>query len=53
MTSERLDEARRVAGFMRSGAEGYRQLEQRQHSDMGWLDYRPAFQFFRSTLPLE
>lgn len=29
------------------------QLAEGQHSDVGWLDYRPAFQSFRSSLPLE
>ena len=29
------------------------QLVEGQYSDVGWLDYRPTFQQFRSTLPLE
>ncbi len=29
------------------------QLAEGRHSDVGWLDYRPAFQSFRSSLPLE
>lgn len=29
------------------------QLDGGQHSDVGWLDYRPTFHQFRSTLPLE
>lgn len=29
------------------------QLAEGQHSDVGWLDYRPTFHQFRSTLPLE
>ncbi len=30
-----------------------KQLADGRHSDVGWLDYRPAFHRFRSALPLE